>query len=212
MKKIMLSFSLIALAALFANAQITVGIKGGMNVSNWTGADATSTNFRGKAAKLGLNIGAQVALPIHKNFTIQPEAVYSMEGVKVDGGHYELDYVNVPVLAVYRFPNSRFSIGSGPQVGFLINAQAKATNAFAVDIKDSLQKLDYAWAVNLAYMTRFKLGINMRYNIGLNTIDKESNGMAKQKINNSVFQLGVFWNLKPVGKMGMKEKRKRKKK
>src|SRR5437868_638685 len=136
MKKLMLSFSFIALAVAFASAQkIIVGVKAGMNVSNWTGADGTTTNFPGKAAKLGLNVGGQVLIQIHKNLGIQPEAMYSMQGVKVDGGNYELDYVNIPVLAMYHFPKSRFSIGSGPQVGFLLSAMAKPTSGTNTDIK-----------------------------------------------------------------------------
>lgn len=198
MKKLLLSLSLVAIAFISANAQVTFGVKAGLNLSTWTGSDASSTNFPGKAMKAGLNIGAQVAIPVSSNFSVQPEAVYSMQGVKVTGGTYELDYINIPVLAMYRFHGSNFSAGTGPQIGFLTTAKAKPSGGTSTDIKDQLQSTDFAWAFNFAYMTNMGLGFNARYNLGLSTIDKGTGG-TKDKVNNSVIQLGAFWNFGPKG-------------
>src|SRR5437868_4618172 len=105
MKKVLLSLSLVATTFIAANAQVSFGIKAGLNLATFTGSDASSSNLPGKTMKAGLNIGGQVAIPVTSHFSVQPEAVYSMQGVKLDGGTYDLSYINIPVLAMYRFSN-----------------------------------------------------------------------------------------------------------
>jgi len=203
MKKIILTASIIALAATATNAQITVGAKAGLNLATFTGADATRTNLPGKSNKAGLNVGAIVNIPISSGISVEPGASLSMEGCKVDGGTYDLVYINVPVMAKYKFPHTKgnkdagFSIASGPQVGYLVSANVKPTGGVNTDIKDQLKSFDYSWAVALSYMTAKRFGIEAKYNIGVITIDKDD---PKQKITNSVLQFNLFYIFAKKGK------------
>lgn len=199
MKKIILSVSIIALAATTTNAQVSVGAKAGLNLATFTGADATRTNFPGKANKAGLNVGAIVNIPIKAGFSVEPGAYLSMEGCKVDAGTYELTYVNIPVMAKYKFAhkgkgkankNTGFSLATGPQLGLLTSAKVKPTGGTETDIKDQLQSTDYSWAVAAAFTTAKRVGFEAKYNIGVVTIDKDA---PKQKITNSVLQFNIFY-------------------
>ncbi len=197
MKKLILSLSMVVLAITTVDSQIRVGVKGGLNISTFTGADATRTNIPGKANHLGLNFGGLVMIPIDKNFTVQPEAYFSMEGVRFDGGAYNLSYINVPVLAKYRFGTTHFALATGPQGGYLINANVKPAGGTAVDIKDMLNKFSYAWVFDGSYeFAKAHFGVDMRYNMGVATIDK---GTPKDKFNNSSLQLSLFYIFKGKG-------------
>jgi hypothetical protein len=190
MKKLLLSFSLFAITAISANAQIAFGFKAGLNVATFSGSDAST--ITGKGSRSGLNVGGQVKIPVSSNFSVQPELVYSMQGCKFTGGTYEVNYINVPVLAQYRFGASSFSAATGPQIGFLASAKAKSGGT-TTDVKDDTKAVDFSWAFNLAYKLAMGLGFNARYNLGLTTIDKNTGGGTAAKINNSVFQIGAFW-------------------
>ncbi len=189
MKKLILSLSIIALAVMTTSAQVTFGLKAGLNLATWTGSDASSTNLPGKTMKAGLNIGALVNFAVSSNFSIQPEAVYSMEGVKVTGGTYDLSYINIPVLAKYNFSKG-FYAATGPQLGIITSAKVKPTGGTSTDIKSLLQSTDFAWVIALGYLTAANVGFDARYNFGIGTIDK---GSPKDKFTNSVIQLGVFY-------------------
>ena len=189
MKKLILSLAIVALAVTTTNAQVTFGVKAGLNLATWTGSDASSTNFPGKAMKAGLNVGGVVNIPVSSNFSVQPEVVYSMEGMKLTGGSYDLSYINIPVLAKYNFSKGFFA-ATGPQIGFLTSAKAKPTSGPSTDIKSLLQSTDFAWAVGLGYLTSANVGFDARYNFGIGTIDK---GSPKSKFTNSVIQINVFY-------------------
>ena len=190
MKKLILSVAIIALAVITTNAQVQFGGKIGLNLATFSGSDATSSNLPGKSMKAGLNVGALVNIPVSGGFSVQPEVVYSMEGVKVDGGTYDLSYINIPVLAKYRFSGSNFAVATGPQLGLLTSAKIKPTGGTSSDIKDMLNSTDFAWVIALSYLTHSNVGFDARYNIGIGTIDK---GTPKDKFTNSVIQLGVYY-------------------
>ena len=107
-----------------AKAQdVHFGVKGGVNVSQLHFNDNISSD-----SKVGLNLGVLAHIHTYsKNWAIQPELFYSMEGAKnVDnsGVTYNLNYLNVPVLLQYMFENG-FRLEGGPQIGFLLSANTK---------------------------------------------------------------------------------------
>lgn len=200
MKKLILSLSVVVIAAMTANAQVSFGAKVGLNLATFSGSDASSTNLPGKSMKAGLNIGGIVDIPVSGGFSVEPGVYYSMEGVKLDGGSYDLSYINIPVMARYTFAHGGkgkasnggggFSLATGPQLGLLTSAKVKPTGGTSTDIKDLLNSTDFAWAIGAAYRTAMNLGFEAKYNIGIGTIDK---GTPKDKFTNSVLQFNVFY-------------------
>jgi hypothetical protein len=94
--------------------------------------------------------------------------------------------------------NDGFRLETGPQIGFLVSAKQK-TGDVEVDVDDQLNSIDVSWAVGGGYLFSSGLGIDLRYNIGLNNISDQTNITAK----NRVFQAGLFYqfnNVKTVKK------------
>ncbi|HSB93167.1 MAG TPA: porin family protein, partial [Flavitalea sp.] len=116
MKKFLL---IIVCASTFvvAKAQVSYGVKGGLNLSNMIGGDADDAK-----AKIGFHAGVFAGLPVADKLSIQPELVYSVQGAKYeddgDDINYNSGYLNIPVLAKYSGA-SGFYGETGPQLGFL---------------------------------------------------------------------------------------------
>jgi hypothetical protein len=163
-----------------ANAQVQFGLKAGVNF-------ATITNSTGGKTLVAFNGGALVKVPVADAFSIQPELVYSGQGIKGDGGSLALTYINIPVLATYTLPVGVF-FQTGPQLGFLLSAKAKADGQPDVDIKSEFKSSDFAWAIGAGFLSPMNLGFNLRYNIGISNLG-QNGGTSK----NGVFQIGVFY-------------------
>jgi hypothetical protein len=171
-----------------ANAQIQLGVKGGVDFSTITG------QYYGQAQTLaGFNVGALISLPLFNKFTLQPEIVYSSEGAKTTEVNVTTNlvnnYLNFPVLIKYNNATGIF-VETGPQVGYLLNAKLKIPN-FNEDEKPNDKNLDFSWVFGLGYLFKdLNLGIDARYNLGLsNFIDQNYIGNAT----NNVIEVGVFF-------------------
>jgi hypothetical protein len=192
MKKV---FLLIVCAASFAaaQAQVKLGVKGGLNLANLVGPDVEDNSM-----KLGFHLGGFANIPLADKFSFQPELVFSAQGAKFedpgDDIKYRLSYINIPLLGQYNDP-SCFYAETGPQIGFLLAAKAK-DDGNTNDVKDSFKTLDFAWAFGAGYKFTEKASVGVRFNLGLaNVIDQDD-----AKVRNSVFQIGVAYTLATVGK------------
>lgn len=183
------------LAIFFSAGSVTAqdvnfGIKGGLNV--YTLNNDNDADYNSKA---GFNLGLLAHIHLAKQWTLQPEIVYSSQGAKINTGNTEtrinLDYINIPVLVQYMFDNG-FRLQAGPQLGFLVNAKSK-TGDLSVDVKDNLKTIDFGLAVGAGYVhTSSGFGVDARYNFGLSNINEN----RSDKLFNRGFQLGVFYLFK----------------
>jgi hypothetical protein len=184
MKKILLLFVMAGSFAA-ASAQISYGVKGGLNVANIGGEDIEDNK-----AKLGFHLGGFVNVPVAEKISIQPELVYSLQGVKFDGdARYNLSYLNIPVIARYTTQSGFFG-ETGPQLGFLMSAKAKEDGESS-NVKDFFKKTDFSWAFGVGYLTQSNVGVSARFNLGLSKLDED----GEAKIFNRVFQVGLFYVL-----------------
>jgi hypothetical protein len=164
-------------------AQVSFGVKGGVNFANVTNSDGGKT-------RIGFNGGVQVSIPVTEQFSVQPEAVYSSQGVKGDDDMQAiLNYVNFPVLLQYNNPSGFFA-HTGPQLSFLTSAKFKQGSE-EVDVKDAFKSTDFGWAFGAGYALPSGFGFNGRYNLGLSKIEEGDDAGSSK---NSVFQLGIFYN------------------
>lgn len=195
MKKISLIITAALLStALFAQHLPKLGIKAGLNLAN-----LVNNNGLEDLRKFKPGVHAGLLAHIHtsnKNFAIQPEVVYSLQGTQLGriGGSSEqninLHYINVPILLQYMFDNG-FRLETGPQVGALISAKSKSDN-FSDDINDEFKGGDFSWAFGVGYLTDAGIGLDARYNLGISNINdlpSPNNGILR----NSVIQLGLFY-------------------
>ncbi|WP_245895619.1 porin family protein [Flavobacterium album] len=164
------------------------GVKGGVNFATLSGSDIDSPDSR-----TSFHVGVLAEFPLAEIFSIQAEALYSGQGFKFnfagtdgDKAEYQLDYINVPVLAKVYIVKG-LSIEAGPQFSFLVNEEFDANpNSDSGDIQlDGAKSFEFGVAAGLTFQTEIGLFATGRYNMGLTEI--YDNVDAK----NSVFQLGV---------------------
>lgn len=166
------------------------GIKGGVNVYN-----LHNDNNAEYDTKIGFHLGLLAHFHLAKQFALQPEIVFSTQGVKYKvgtaDGSLNLDYINVPLLFQYMFDNG-FRLQAGPQLSFLVNAKSKVGST-STDAKDNLNSIDVGAAVGMSYVhPPSGFGFDARYNIGLSNINESGNVNSS----NRGLQLGVFYLFK----------------
>jgi hypothetical protein len=186
------------------NAQeVNYGIRAGLNVSNWIG-DTEGVDLK---SKVGFNAGAFVEIKISEMFAVQPEVLFSTQGIKaenveanVDGVDYTADvkfnlsYINIPVMFKY-YVAEKFNVEAGPQIGFLTSAKTATkldgySQTVNQDVKDSFESVDFGLNFGMGYDFTNRCFAGVRYNLGLSNLAKTEAG-DDSKINNSVFSLSV---------------------
>lgn len=202
--KILSLFALISLMSVLASntsyAQARAGIKGGLNVSNLYIDDIHDEN-----ARYGFNVGLYGQVLSSDVFALQPELLYSTKGSEAfyDGVFeqkvkYNLNYLDLPVLAVFKLGKSA-EIQVGPYASYLLNANVSYSGDIAngddeID-KDQLKSYDYGLVGGFG-MNFGNIQVGARYNYGLVKIaDSDAAELLLGDSKNSVAQLYVSFNL-----------------
>ena len=164
------------------------GIKGGVNISNYTGGDLENS------AIVGFHGGVIAGLMLGDHFSIQPEALFSAQGAKIKGvgsneEKFKVSYINLPVLAKYRFTGG-FYVEAGPQVGFKLDESIPDNT-----IENFAEDLDLSIAAGIGYHSPVGLGIGARYNAGLSKVGDFEPGITDPDFKNSTLQFFVFYTL-----------------
>lgn len=181
-------------------AQARAGIKGGLNVSNLYIDDLDDEN-----ARYGFNIGVFGQVLSSETFAIQPELLFSTKGSKAlyDGiidqtVKYNLNYLDLPVLAVFKLGESA-EIHIGPYASYLLGANVSYSGDIAngddeID-KDHLKSFDYGLAGGFG-LNFGTVQVGARYNYGFVKIaDSDAAELFLGDSKNSVAQLYVSLNL-----------------
>jgi hypothetical protein len=166
-----------------------LGVKGGVNFTTVVNTSGFRANF---------NAGIADNIILRKEFSVQTELVYSGQGSApaLTGGNassnLHLDYLNIPVLLKYK-SHSGFIAETGPQLGFLLSAREKYGSENA-DQKSRFTATDFSWAIGLGYLSKFNLGIDARFNVGISNINKDPDNSVTY--HNEVFQLDLLYYFK----------------
>jgi hypothetical protein len=164
-----------------ANAQSNMGVKGGINFSTLN----TNQNL-----KTGFHMGLVWPTYLGSNVALQPEVVYSLQGVKLSGeSQLNLGYINTPFLVQLRFGGG-FRLEAGPQLGFLASAKTQTGNSLE-NVRSNYKMLDTGLAVGFGFLGGSGFGFDVRYNYGLSDISKPGGDVY-----NRVFQLGLFYQFR----------------
>lgn len=201
MRKIFLSLLLFLIAQLGFD-QISFGIKSGINIATVKDIIAFPKN------RIGWYGGGFAAIPLHKKFSLELEALYSSKGYGVNQTNplgapnavYRLNYLNLPVLLEYKI-DRRTNAFFGPELGYLIMAREVYSTIDNFNVSNSYPpKIDVGLDIGLNYKIIKKASIEVRYNYGFNMLyDVDAAGNRHgDGINgaNRVFQIGVNYILK----------------
>lgn len=176
MKKILIIAALVACGNL-ASAQISGGIKGGVNFAN-IDVDGDPDG------KTGYHVGVFASFGAAGIF-IQPELLYSAKGAE----DFDLTYIEIPILLRKNFAKV-LNIHLGPQFGILTKGEID-TGVGTVDVKDELKGSDLSAVFGAGVNLPGGLSAGGRYILGLSDID---DGFGTE-IKNRTFQLYVGYKL-----------------
>ncbi len=199
MKKLMLfaAVAVFGFANIHAQDGIKFGAKAGVNFAKLTGDDLEDADGR-----TGFHVGGLVEIPISEKFSVQPELVYSQQGLQYkdtfEGFTYEqkwkLDYINIPVMAKFYVADG-FAIEFGPQFGFIMNAKSESSvgdNSQEFDIKDDVAGFDFSAGAGVSYKLPNGLFFQGRYMFGLSNVDKsEEEEGFDDNLTNSVLSFSI---------------------
>lgn len=188
MKKwLIASFVLLAISGTTYGQKFQVGLKAGMNASNFTGGNIDSKTL------LGFHAGANFNFLLGNNFSISPEVLFSSQGAKYNDlgseKNLKVSYIQLPVMAKYRF-NGGLYLEAGPQVGFKVGEDADIPNQ---TIDNFAKNLDLGIGAGLGFHGRSGFGIGARYIAGLSKVGDFNGSEINPDFKNSVIQLSLFY-------------------
>jgi hypothetical protein len=187
MKKHIVALCLCFLTVAGIKAQnISIGVKGGLNISDVSGINGDN--------RLSGHLGVYLNSRLNSSWSVQPELLYSGQGQQYMylGNEYTLalSYLQIPLMFQFR-PVSSFYLEVGPQLGFLLSANAKRDDD-KDEADDQFKKVDVGLNFGAGIMATNKLGFYARYNIGLTDINDVA---ILDDRHNRVGQIGVFFRL-----------------
>jgi hypothetical protein len=176
--------------------ELTVGVKGGANMA--TERFESAAGSPGVARRVGAVVGMFGTLPLLSWLDLQPEALYSMKGSRLDLAGTKssvwIDYLEVPVLLRVS-PGSgstfRYFVAGGPSIGFRLRARSRTqfqTATEEIDVGGDLERLDLGAAIG-GGVERGPLVLDGRYTLGLKDIDKDKTDTVK--VTNRTFSLTI---------------------
>ena len=165
MKKVFLMLA-VMMVSISAMAQVQFGVKAGFDMTNFWGSDTKH------GMQPNYQIGALMEYKFNDKFAISPEVVFAAQGGKFNHMTYNVNYINVPVLAKY-YVTPAFAIDLGPQLG--INVYSKQTldvgsTKSTIDAKDNTKAIDFGIGVGGTYNLTEHAFLQARYTFGLTSV------------------------------------------
>jgi hypothetical protein len=174
--KILKTICILTLFFLATNSIVAQGwgARAGINFSSASNGDLGKTS-----GQTGGYLGVYKEISIlPKLLFIQPEVQFSKQGFNTNTTDFDLNYIQVPVLAkVYALKIVSFE--AGPQFGFKISDKIDGPQ------NPDFNSFDMAWAVGMSFNLPLGLSLNGRYISSFNEATK-SDGHK-----NEVIQLGA---------------------
>jgi hypothetical protein len=190
-----------AFAQTYQKEPLTWGIKAGTVISDFYGDDIEATDSR-----TGISGGIFFNYRFHNHWALQPEFLFSTKGATLASGltgeqaatetEYQLQYLDVPVLAKFYIPTSSAlspNLYAGPNVSFKLSGDANER-----DIDDDLKAvnvglafgagLDFNLGSDPTNLIR-TVGLDLRYTLGLTDIFDMP---KKPEAQNNVFLAALF--------------------
>lgn len=180
--------------------KFSVFAKAGIQLVNIFGDKQFTENGTGI---FGPNIGVAFEYRPTTRWAIQPEVVFSMQGVKykqfyASSAYYyttesvTTNYLNIPVLAKFYIIPGKLSVEFGPQLGICVHNNYEGNST-----KDFYNRCSFSLAWGLSYYKR-RLMIQIRYDMGMTNVykskffeDFSAGTIVGQKINNRLGTLQI---------------------
>ena len=190
MKKMMMML-LMATVAMTASAQKTLHENGtftlqpkvGLAIGTLSG-DWTSASGVERKSRYGLIAGVEGEYYVNDWFSAALGVNYAQQGWKFKGGGIsettKLDYLNIPIVGNF-YITEGLALKTGVQLGCLLSAKEESTN-----VKDYYEKMNISIPIGISGEYK-NFVLDVRYNISLTKINKNSN--SENKYRSDLFQI-----------------------
>lgn len=210
MKKTLLAIGLLS-SSFVSFAQYSVGIKGGLNLSKYTGEVNSEALI-----KAGFNGGLVGNYEISDRFAVQAEVLFTTKGYKTDmatdssyfRSYIKLNYIEIPILLKASFGNPQgiqaFAL-AGPNFSFLTSGKSSYEYSYfgglskgsgEQDIKQYYNTFDLGLSIGggVSYaMGMGKIFAETRYGYGLTNASKDTGSIYHNT--NLQFSVGYLFAL-----------------
>jgi hypothetical protein len=158
------------------------GIKAGINFAELWGEDALPESDR----KVGYSFGVYASYKISKEWKLQPEVIWSLQGEKSkESGRYKISYINIPVM--FKWKSKKFYTELGPQFGILTINTAKSVPD---DLRlENFETFDFSLNAGIGYEIFEDWSIGVRYVQGVTNI------VRGRDLRNSVIYIGLSYRI-----------------
>lgn len=187
-------FLLFLLSPLAIQAQLSVGLKAGLNFANVTNTSGINTDSR-----TGYLIGGYIAPKAKKVLGFRSEIILSRQGYNyktgTSSGEVNLDYLLLPQLITINF-TKRAQIHAGGQLAFLMNADVDSTGSGSGSLFDYFNRFDYGLAAGAEVSPFSGFFLGARINISLKNVREDGSGpsfLPGVDAKNNVAQLYAGW-------------------
>jgi len=178
MKKTILVL-LVAMATVSVSAQ-RFGVKAGLNFSNYF----SNKNYDFKTVT-GFQLGGLYELPLSGGFYLQPEALLTLKGAKLDYKDIRMKpfYLEIPVRAMYKLPvgSGKLTLATGPYLALGLFGNGTyygetGNNLFSKDGASgaTLKRFDLGLSSALGYEFSSGLFFNLESSLGILRADNTS--------------------------------------
>ena len=173
------------------NAQVEIGVKGGLNLSNFYYKEIVGKN------KPGINAGLIFIAKISSKFSFETDLTYSEKGYTAHDSpiiqKVHLNYICLPLSANYQ-PIKKLSISFGLELSYLTKQNYEYTNGSTWKI-EWFNDFDYGVISKLSYKFIKNIGIETAYVYG---IAKPLFNYSERIGSNRVFQINMFYLFSPM--------------
>lgn len=198
MKKIII-LAIGLFAATAASAQIRLGVKAGLNVSDIIKGDGNN-DFDTKVNP-GFNAGVTLDIPLITGLAFTPELLYATKGYKAETAFGDFtqttSFIDIPILASINLGGSGLNLVAGPQVSFLLSTKNKFETGFGTaeeeiieDKSDRFKKSLVGGLIGFRYDLSDKLDFHGRYALDFQK-NNEDGSRETPEYKNQVFSVGL---------------------
>jgi hypothetical protein len=158
MKKLILVAIAIFIGTMSFSQELDLGVKAGVNFSQISDIDNLSS-------KTGFQAGVFAGIKFTDKIGIQADVLYSQQGAEFDAGKFDLNYVNIPIVAkIYIIKG--LNLQAGPQFGFIVKDEVYQPGNGGGLFKEDAEKSDISGVVGAGYDLPFGLRLDARYSFG----------------------------------------------
>ncbi len=211
-RKIFVSVIAIVMMTPLLHAQVSYGIRTGINFSKWEGDDLQAIEdllnktdgYVVTKGKKGLHIGGYVRIPISGVFAFEPGLQYSKKGYSIKGdfqipalkyfginigAQVQSHYIDIPLVIRANVVRG-LNVYAGPQVSYLARSTLNAKLGVlgisifnrGFGITERFNKVDLGLTGGIGYEFDNGLNIQAGYDYGLSKLDKNDNYEAYNRV------------------------------